>query len=302
MEESKCIICGSPDYKVVFPENKAQIHRIVKCSKCGLMYANPQSHAKIEGKVSLEQLNDPEGKDDDSQTYEQFVLGLHNYITKQTIQLKDYRKSLNVLKKLNFSGSLFEIGAFTGNFLKEAENYGWKVSGIEPMVHAVTYAKKNLGIDLIPKPFEVADIPAHSYDAVCNFHVIEHVYDPVPFVTKVAHILKKDGVFVTETPCYDTLIFKILRHRERSVRCNGHLFFFTKKSLKDLMEKCGFRVIKFERVGRTLSLARLLINFDIIIGRKNKPFFSRLNDKFNLEKITFTFNMRDMQRMYCTPA
>lgn len=300
MKESNCNVCGSSAYDVLFPEHVAQLHRIVKCRNCGLIYANPQSCEKIDGKVSLDQIENQKGLEAEDETYDEFVRGLQNYINKQSIQAKDNRKCLKVLKQLNFSGRLLEIGAFTGHFIKEAQRYGWKVDGIEPWTHAVRYARVKLNLQMIPKPFEVVELPAHYYDAICSFHVIEHVYDPAKFLVRILKLLKKDGVVVIETPCYDSLMFKIFRHRERSMRCSGHLFFFTKASLLALFEKCGFRMIYFERVGRTLSLARLLVNMDIVTGREN-PLFSKLNDRFNLERFTFTINLRDMIRIYGVP-
>ena len=49
-----CNICGSDNYEVLFPEGKAQIHRIVKCKNCDLMYANPQTTNQTGGKVGLD--------------------------------------------------------------------------------------------------------------------------------------------------------------------------------------------------------------------------------------------------------
>jgi ribosomal protein S27E len=37
-----CNLCGADDYTVRFPRGFAQLHRIVTCNRCGLMYANPQ--------------------------------------------------------------------------------------------------------------------------------------------------------------------------------------------------------------------------------------------------------------------
>src|SRR5688572_19732187 len=37
-----CNVCGADDYTVVFPKGVAQMHRIVRCNRCSLMYANPQ--------------------------------------------------------------------------------------------------------------------------------------------------------------------------------------------------------------------------------------------------------------------
>src|SRR5206468_10289543 len=37
-----CNLCGADDFSVVFPKGYAQLHRIVRCKRCNLMYANPQ--------------------------------------------------------------------------------------------------------------------------------------------------------------------------------------------------------------------------------------------------------------------
>ena len=72
-----------------------------------------------------------------------------------------------------------------------------------------------------------------------------------------------------ETPTYDSLIFKLLKHREGSIRCNGHIYLFTKESLSMMVESCNFRVIKHEKVGRTLTLDQLMTNLDIIISKRS---------------------------------
>ena len=40
-EKPICILCGSLDIKIIFKEGVAQIHQIVKCQECGLMFAFP---------------------------------------------------------------------------------------------------------------------------------------------------------------------------------------------------------------------------------------------------------------------
>ena len=40
-----CNICGSRDYTVLFGPGSAQVNQIVKCNRCGLMYANPRTEA-----------------------------------------------------------------------------------------------------------------------------------------------------------------------------------------------------------------------------------------------------------------
>jgi 2-polyprenyl-3-methyl-5-hydroxy-6-metoxy-1,4-benzoquinol methylase len=220
----------------------------------------------------------------------------NQYLRKQFLQRQDYAKVLDFLEPFE-KGNLMEVGSYAGVFLNDSRLRGWNVLGIEPMDFPRIYAERNFGINVLPDPFEDSEIEPESQDVICSFHVIEHIYEPEVFLRKVNSILKKGGILILETPTYDSLMFKILKHRERSIRCNGHLFFFTRKTLRQFMEKYGFVIIKHERVGRTLSAGRLFYNLGVITGMKK--FFETLTKILNLEKSKIHLNMRDIQRIYC---
>lgn len=288
-----CNLCDSDSYEVIFPEGKAQIHQIVKCKNCNLMYANPQTTIAVGGKVGIDDLEKQTITEEQIKNY---TPEKHQYLRKQYIQIKDQKKVLNFIDN-HKRGILLEIGAYAGNFCNEAQKRGWDIIGIEPLQLPSLYAKKTFNLDFINTPFEKCSLKPESLTIIVSFHVIEHIYNPKDFITKTYGLLEKNGMLILETPTYDSLSFKILRHRERSIKCDGHLYFFTSKTLKRLVESCGFKVIKQEVVGRTLTLGRLLTNIGIIWGTKNK--FSNLIRKFHLESIKLTLNMRDMQRIYC---
>jgi hypothetical protein len=97
-----CNVCGSDNYKVIFPEGKAQIHRIVKCKNCNFMYANPQTTIAIGLKV---------GDDLDKQTITEdqiknYTPEKNQYLRKQYVQIKDQKKVLDFIenqkKRLSF--------------------------------------------------------------------------------------------------------------------------------------------------------------------------------------------------------
>src|SRR3954466_10783217 len=95
-----CNLCGADDFTVVFPRGHAQLHRIVRCNRCSLMYANPQE--LIDCDVYAEQEDLPPESDP----------GFRQYLQKQFVQLPD---NLRALAKLNdfakTRGKLFEIGS-----------------------------------------------------------------------------------------------------------------------------------------------------------------------------------------------
>jgi 2-polyprenyl-3-methyl-5-hydroxy-6-metoxy-1,4-benzoquinol methylase len=288
-----CNLCGSDDYEVLYPEGKSQIHRIVKCKNCDLMYANPQITHGEGGKVLIAT---PEVEVVTEKDLEDFTPENYQYLAKQYLQIKDYKNVVDFIDNRK-RGVLMEVGAYAGNFCNEAKKRGWDIMGIEPLKLPVLYAKKNFDLDFVPTTFEECDLEPNSISAAVTFHVIEHIYNPREFILKIYNALEKNGILIFETPTYDSLSFKVLGYRERSMRCNGHIYFFTMKTLGDLMKSCGFRIVKHERVGRTLTFGRLLLNIGIVLGARDM--FSKLTERFNLEKKHLTLNIGDMQRIYC---
>jgi hypothetical protein len=101
-----------------------------------------------------------------------------------------------------------------------------------------------------------------------------------------------------ETPRFDTIWFKVLKERERSVQPD-HLYYFTKNTFTEMIEKSGFCRLRFDYVGRTLTFDRLLTNVSIVIDKKWFSRFSvRLSDLLTLNRIRFHINLHDMMRGY----
>lgn len=290
-----CNICNSDNATELFPAGKAQVHRIVSCNLCNLMYANPQTdNVSAVEKNHLTSTEDNIDIDVDLEL-KNFTPENHQYLRKQFLQLKDYAKIIDFVDKEN-KGTFMEIGSYAGVFLQEAQKRGWNVVGIEPLEIPALYSEK-IGVKVIREYFEDAYIPQESLDVIVATHVIEHVSDPSAFVEKAYTSLKPGGKLILETPTYDSLLFKLLKDRERSVRCNGHIYFFTKQTLSMLVAKFGFRILKHEKVGRTLTMDRLFYNLGVITGKKD--LFSKLSKNLQLDRFVIRIKTNDMQRVYC---
>lgn len=85
MRAVKCNLCGADDYMVRFPKGVAQLHRIVQCNRCGLMYANPQELVNCECYES----------DAHPKVFDE--VEARQYLQKQHVQLPDSEKALRVL-------------------------------------------------------------------------------------------------------------------------------------------------------------------------------------------------------------
>jgi SAM-dependent methyltransferase len=291
MRHVNCNLCGADDFAVVFPKGFAQLHRIVRCDRCGLMYANPQEAVDCDSFAS----------DDHAAPYDPEAPGNRQYSQKQRAQLPDNERALRALNELfPQRGKLLEIGSFMGIFLNHIRADGWDVTGLEPYRPVADYARSQYGLKIIEALLPAAGLPDGGFDAVVMLHVIEHMPDPSQNLREIRRILRPGGVLVVETPRFDSLMFKIFGRRERSIsNCNGHIFFFTVPTLRQLIEKNGFEVFRVDLVGRTLTADRLLTNFGIM-SRSDwiKRWLSRFRTALHLDRVCVYVNVKDMQRVY----
>jgi predicted SAM-dependent methyltransferase len=129
-------------------------------------------------------------------------------------------------------------------------------------------------------------------------HIIEHLGHPRSALEKIEEILRPGGILVIETPRFDTIWFRLLRHRERSV-IQDHTYYFTRKSLSEMIRRTGLSVSRLDSVGRTLTLDRLGYNFAKVVNLKS---FSRLlirtSDRLHLHRYSIHLNFRDMMRLF----
>lgn len=283
-----CNVCGSTDYSVLFGPGVAQANQIVKCDQCGLIYANPRKDADHVHIKSWP--DDPEWDP---------VIRNPQRFEKEQLQTRDYDKTRALLNRLYPNrGHVLEVGSGFGSLLQTFRMDGWRVTGVEPDRNLARYTTAKLGIETINGILESANIPSESVDVAIMLHVIEHVPDPVGTLKEIYRVLKPGGHMVLETPRYDTLMFKLLGRRERSVSCDGHIYFFTTNSLRRAYERAGFSLLQFQCVGRSLTLDRLAYNAGVISkNRSLQRVIGRLSRHLMLQKVKLTINLRDMQRI-----
>lgn len=284
-----CNLCGADDARTLFEAGKAQLNRIVECRQCGLMYADPRIRPADQDVVKDYDPNvtgDPEAYDPGRYDKERF-------------QVRDYSDTRQYLASLYPGrGKLIELGCGMGFLLKTFADDGWDVTGIEPDRGFCRFMEEGLGLKAIPAILEESGIADESVDVVIMLHVIEHVPDPLATLQAIFRVLKPGGHLVMETPRYDGLMFKLLQHRERSLSCDGHIYFFTTPTLRRLYEKAGFKHRQSRYVGRSLSIGRLAWNLGVMTkSQAIQKGIDKLRSTLNLDKAHLKLNMRDMERV-----
>lgn len=289
-----CNLCGADDYEALFEAGVAQIARVVRCKHCELIYANPRG-----------QLVDHE----DYEQWEETGLldGLETdpahpwrwRLDKESLQVRDFRNTRKTLDRLHpQKGKVLEAGSGLGYLLKSFKEDGWDAVGVDPWRELPPFTHRVQGFDTLPLTLEQANLPDKSADIVILLHVIEHVPDPIATMTEIFRVLKPGGHLVMETPRYDTAMFKLMGKRERSLRQDGHIYFYTHDTLQKSYEKVGFSEVETRYVGRSLSAERLIWNLANMA--KNDRFTNgatRAARAVGMHNLKFTLNLRDMIRI-----
>ena len=105
-----------------------------------------------------------------------------------------------------------------------------------------------------------------SFDSAISSEVIEHLEDDVLALEIIYYVLKPNGVIVVDTPAFNFLY-------SRNDKKIGHYRRYTKKSLKEILEKAGFKVEKI-RYWNLIGFFGWLIYFKLL-----KNYYSVLNKK-----------------------
>lgn len=166
--------------------------------------------------------------------------------------LKNYAlKSFGWLEGPHNTKKLLDYGCGNGSFLNQMRELGWEVSGIEFDKKSAEAARNHFRIPVFLENSKEALLPPNSYDAVTMNHVVEHLRDPLKVLQYCHDILSEGGQLVITTPNAKSLGHHIYKRSWRGLEFPRHLFVFTPKSMRLLIEKAGFKVLATKTLSRS---------------------------------------------------
>jgi SAM-dependent methyltransferase len=141
---------------------------------------------------------------------------------------------------------ILEVGAYCGLFIKEAERRGWSGHGVEPSTWASRYAREVTGVcvheGLLSENLSKLD---RKYDAVVSWDVLEHVRNPLLFLSECAEFLEEGGVLCFSTLDIDTWPPRLLgKHWPWLI--DMHVHYFDRHVMQDMLERAGLELLQAE--------------------------------------------------------
>jgi 2-polyprenyl-3-methyl-5-hydroxy-6-metoxy-1,4-benzoquinol methylase len=247
LERVRCALCGADDTRPV-----AQIDdlHIVRCRQCGLVYVNPRYPEGILQGIYTEQYYDHDGIRNGLEFF-----GYDDYLSdEQNIKIT-FRKRLKTIEHLTRKGRLLDVGCATGFFLDLARSQGWEVIGSEVSEFSAHYARERFGLDVRLGTLRQLGLDAASFDAVTMWDVIEHVVDPLAELQEVRRILRPQGILSIITPDAGSWMARLLGRRwEEFRRVREHIYFFSRRTMADMLRKAGLDVVRTESADKVFYL------------------------------------------------
>jgi SAM-dependent methyltransferase len=253
-EAIPCNLCGGSDFDVVFArigeENVAWDDRyrssshsvctdqIVSCRECGLVYVNPRPLPELINQGYAAAVDE-------------------TYTAQASGRIRAFRKiAARIARARPGTGRLLDVGAAAGYFLLAAREAGFTVEGIELSRYLAARAKAEYGLEIHTRPLTPGMFPDDSFDVVTMLDVLEHVDDPAATVRCVRDLLVPGGLYVLSYPDFGSVFARLLGRRWWFL-LSVHLFYFTRGTIRRLLETHGFEVLSIGRHYPTLPLGYL---------------------------------------------
>jgi 2-polyprenyl-3-methyl-5-hydroxy-6-metoxy-1,4-benzoquinol methylase len=176
---------------------------------------------------------------------------------------------LDLLKQLNVKRVL-DLGSGNGALCALIDSQGYEVAGVE-------YDKAGVELARTSHPeisfynFGVQDNPAalleyeKPFDVVVSTEVIEHLFSPHLLPIYARGVLKQGGYLIVTTPYHGylkNLVLAVLGkwdHHHTVLWHGGHIKFWSRTTLTQLLTENGFQVIGFSGVGRLPYLWKSMV-------------------------------------------
>jgi SAM-dependent methyltransferase len=242
LERVACPLCGERRDELRWEKDG---FRIVTCAACSLVYVNPRLSMQALGKLYNDQV----------------ISYAHYYVKTAPEDARSFARRLDLIERHlapgRVPGRLLELGCGPGTFMKVARERGWSVRGIDVNAEAVAHCHA-AGLDVIAGTFPHAAFEGQRFDVAVMSDFIEHVTDPRAVLAATRAHLVVDGLLFLTTPDVGSPLARAAGLRWPHLKPLEHLTYFSRPTLRALLDRAGFEVLFLRSMGRVRNLGLAL--------------------------------------------
>ena len=143
-----------------------------------------------------------------------------------------------------------DVGAGYGLFLSELREAApsWSLTAIEPDAPLAAICREQ-GFETLERWVEDIGDRELDFDFISAFEVLEHVYDPIAFMTACRRLLRPGGYALVTTLTISGFDLQVLGQRSRSISPPQHLNFPSVSAVPAMAAHAGLEVIEVSTPG-----------------------------------------------------
>lgn len=136
---------------------------------------------------------------------------------------------------------LLDVGCGVGLFCHGAQAHGWVVKGIDVASRPIEIGKQWATFEMEVSTLELLHERSETFDVITAFEVLEHLSDPLQFLTSARQLLNPQGQIFCTVPNWDSQ--EVQTAKQKDWLPPIHLLYFTQLALGNLGESTGLKTV-----------------------------------------------------------
>ena len=208
----------------------------------------------------------------------------------------NFRRRLADVLRYKDKGLLLEIGSAYGFFLDLARSFD--TVGFEMNDQGAQYGRERFGLDIRTTSFldvRPEDLGGRKIDVAILWDVIEHVDRPDLYIEHLAKLSNPGAMLFITTGDIGSLPARLRGRKWRMIHPPTHLHYFSRHSLRVLVERYGYKVEDLRSIGVTRSYRQIL--HSVLCLNLGWPGLYRWSTKWVKPEWSFTVDLHDIMQL-----
>jgi 2-polyprenyl-3-methyl-5-hydroxy-6-metoxy-1,4-benzoquinol methylase len=224
------------------------------CGQCGFVYLeNPPDYSALQEQWAWEKTSSAEKAR--RKSAEPLFQGLARFAHYFRWRILKRDKLTPLLRRYFLSGPVVDVGCGRGLCLRRLGELGFAPHGVEvssalaemASAHAAPFGGRVVAANAVDGLGQFAD---HQFTGAILISFLEHESNPLPLLTRLRSKLAQGGRMVVKVPNFGCWNRAVRGARWCGFRFPDHVNYFTPRTLREMIQRAGFKIIRFSPLDR----------------------------------------------------